>query len=295
MVHSIEEIIARLEDLPLLPVVVVKIMSLKRDDDTYFEKILPLAQQDPSFALRIIKLANSSAFRPRVPINDLNTAVARIGSYQIAALVTSLAVMQVFVPHEKDARNLWLHSIQVAVIARVLAKQYLVHRINPAEAYLCGLMHDIGRFILFDVAEVEYRIVDESGWDTPEQLIDVEKHILGIDHTELGWRICKKWMMPAHVSKVVKDHHSSKINNLDSGLHDLTRLIQLADHYSVLLLTTDDFEVLETDEAISQIDQRVINISDEESPVSAKQLYEIATDVLGESLEHCKALGLQVD
>jgi len=82
-----------------------------------------------------------------------------------------MAVMQIFEPSEKDARNLWLHAIQVAIVSQAMA-----HRLrmgNQEVAYLCGLMHDIGRFILFDVASMEVHQIDESGWQDPPQPIDV--------------------------------------------------------------------------------------------------------------------------
>lgn len=294
---SIIDVSDHLEELPVLPVVITRMLALNKNDDDYFENILRLAQEDPSFALRIVKMANSGAFKPLSPINDLNTAVARIGTHQVATLVTSMAVMQVFVPTEKDARTLWLHAIQTAVTARNLAQKYLSNRINSAEAYFCGLMHDIGRFILFDVAADDVRRIDETGWNTPEQLIDIEEKRLGINHAELGWHVCNKWMMPEHVCTVVQYHHTVDLNRVIQGdrrLIELIRLIQVSDHFSVVLLSCPEIESLKPHELADLLQTRVIDFSGKELSLSTRHLQNIMRDVIDESLEHCAALGLRI-
>jgi len=148
MEQTIKDIAAHLEDLPLHAVFVSRIMLFNRDDDAYFGKVLPVARQDPAVMLPIIRLVSSNALRLQASITDLNTAIACIGACRTSAL-------QLFVPGERDARSQWLHSIQVAVVARIIALKYLQHRVGPAEAYLYGLMQDIGLFIMFDVAAGE--------------------------------------------------------------------------------------------------------------------------------------------
>ncbi|MBI1194875.1 MAG: HDOD domain-containing protein [Gammaproteobacteria bacterium] len=295
MNRQIKDLSEHLEDLPLLPAVVARMLNFGRDDDDYFEKVLPLAEQDPAFALRIVRLANSTAFKARNQINDLHSAVARIGAYQVAALVTSMAVMQIFVPNEKDARNLWLHSIQVAIIARKLAQKYGIG--NHDVAYLSGLMHDIGRFILFDIASAELRRVDETGWQTPQQLVDAEQQMLGIDHSELGWEICKKWMMPEHVSTIVRRHHHpnhESLQGVDHATVTMIRLVYLADCFSVLLLTTPDIENMPAEDLAEQIRNRVIKPSEGKTPVNTDELLQMVSSVIQESQDHCSALGLRV-
>lgn len=295
MNREIKELSEQLEDLPMLPSVVARMLNFGRDDDDYFEKILPLAEQDPAFALRIVRLANSTAFKARTQINGLHAAVARIGAYQVAALVTSMAVMQIFVPTEKDARNLWLHSIQVAIIARKLAQKYRIG--NHDVAYLSGLMHDIGRFVLFDIASTEVRRIDETGWQTPQQLVDAEQQMLGIDHSELGWEICKKWMMPDHVSTVVRRHHHPNhetLQGVDHATVNMIRLVYLADCFSVLLLTTPEASDMPPEELGEEIRNRVIEPSEGRIPVNTEDLQQMVSSVIAESTDHCAALGLRI-
>lgn len=295
MGHGIREVSEHLDSLPMLPGVVTRLLSLDREDNEYFEKLLPLAQQDPAFALRIIRLANSPVFRSYEAIDDLQTAITRVGTYRVAALITSLAVMEIFVPNEKDARNLWLHSIQVAITARNLAQKS--PSVDPSEAYLCGLMHDIGRFVLFSVATGDVRSIDESGWETPQQLIDVELQVLGINHADLGWCVCRKWMMPEKVCKVVQAHHSPDLGSVaasDGPLAGLIRLIQVADHFSVLLITTADFGQRTPQGQLDLIQDRVMDTVGKGLTVTAGQLQQMAAGVLSESKEQCQALGLHI-
>lgn len=288
---------AHLSKLPLLPAVIARLMALDRDDENYFETLLPLGEQDPTFAVRLIRLANSSAFRPVAPITDLRSAVARIGSHQIAGFVTSLAVMQVFEPTKREARNLWLHSIQVAVAARVIAARFYAGRVQPDSAYLCGLLHDIGRFIVFDVAPEAFDVTDEEGWGKRETAIDVEQRVLGISHTELGWQICQRWLLPEHIARVVRLHHVHMVVGATGGerlLRDLLGITWVADHLSMMVLYDRNLPTMPEEDAAALLDRRCIASFNDTLPVSGVDLLGLMPDVVAEAEEHCDALGLAV-
>ncbi|MEZ5541301.1 MAG: HDOD domain-containing protein [Pseudomonadota bacterium] len=229
----------QLRELPLLPVVAVKMLSLNRESADYFDDITRLAGQDPTFAVRLIRIANSSALATRTPITNLKTAIIRLGTAQIAALVTSMAVMRIFVPSSSEARDLWLHSIQVAQAARAVAVLGKDLQVNPDDAFLAGLLHDIGRFILIRTAHHVLRTLDENDWDSAGQLIASEQEICGYDHTQLGWRICRKWQLPEPIVSVVRSHHELDIaadGSAHANLRNLVRITRLADNLSMAAL-----------------------------------------------------------
>ena len=245
-----EHVEQHLESLPLLPIVVARMLALRIDDEDYFEKVLTLAEEDPTFALRLIRLSNSPVMAPTVPVTTLRMAIARVGASHIAGLITSLAVIRVFVPRSQDERDLWVHAIQVAVGARELARELMLPGTDAEEMYLYGLLHDIGRFVMFDLVPDALRKVADYGWKSPEELVAAELKICGVDHAELGGRVCERWGLPRPVVEAVREHH-----HLDRGLHhsqdpaggaqhatDLNslRLIYVADHLSVAVLMNPD-------------------------------------------------------
>ena len=239
---QLEDIERKLEELPLLPDVVVRLLQLKPDDELFFDKVLELAQEDPTFALQVIRLGNSASSAPISQIKSLQEAVARVGADAIAGLITSMAVLRVFVPVSPGEKELWVHSIQVAVIAKKLASSLSAFKIDPNQAYLCGLLHDIGRFVMFDKAATELIRVEAENWQTPEELIEAELSICGFDHSKLGGLVCKKWALPEIVRRVVAYHHmySDKKHNAieshDGHLSNLLKMAQVADRLSMLLI-----------------------------------------------------------
>jgi putative nucleotidyltransferase with HDIG domain len=150
-----------------------------------------------------------------------------LGSGRTVDVVTALSVARVFVPRDAWEKNLWRHSIQVAVTASDLAERAPGQDPSPEEAYCAGLLHDIGRFIMFHEAPDTLRQVDEGDWDSPSTLVDAERAICGLSHAELGAAACTKWGLPASITKVVLHHHQRPQRGATTNR--LLALVQFAD------------------------------------------------------------------
>lgn len=239
---DIEDIERKVDELPLLPEVVVRLLRLDHSDENFFDQVLELAQQDPTFALQVIKLSNSASSAPLHQISSLQEAIARVGAEAIAGLITSMAVLRVFVPSTQGEKDLWVHSFQVALAAKRLVHLNPSLKLDANQAYLCGLMHDIGRFVVFDKAAKELQKVEEENWHTPEQLIDAEEHIYGFNHAKLGAKVCVKWSLPDLVRRIVGYHHlygakhQQTIFEHSKEMGYLLQIVQLADRISVHLM-----------------------------------------------------------
>lgn len=134
-----------LANAPVLPNVVSKMLVLDKESEDYYEDVLSLASEDPFIAAKIIFLANSAALAGRTKIETLTQAVVRVGINQVSTLITSISLSKSFKPTHQSHRNLWLHSLKVAIAATKIAQ---LNQINGEQAYLSGLLHEIGRFIL---------------------------------------------------------------------------------------------------------------------------------------------------
>jgi HD-like signal output (HDOD) protein len=100
---------------------------------------------------------------------------------------------------------------------------------------VCGLLHDIGRFVQFEGAPADLSRVDDMHWSAPEELVDVERSTLGYDHTLLGWHACKKWSLPDSIGEVIRHHHDVLPATMH-GQMDMIRVVQWADALSMALL-----------------------------------------------------------
>jgi len=228
-----------LDELPVLPGVVVRLMSMTPESEQFFEEVLTVAREDPGLALRVIRTANSPMSAPRSPITSLEAAVARLGANHIADLVTTVAIARVFVPRTPGETELWLHAIEVGTACRVLAEHLHLDGVAPEHAYLAGLLHDIGRFILFDQAPDFIRAVDDLAWTTPDELIQAEQTICGIDHAKLGGRVCAHWDVPEPILTVVQHHHQ-QLADIPNPARALLATVKVADWLSIWQRTHDD-------------------------------------------------------
>lgn len=203
--RTIESLEHRLEHIALLPAVVARLAALDLDSSDATDDILELVRSDPPLALRLLHLANVQHGR-----NDIDTitgAVRRIGALGVANMILALSVVEVFVPHTRGQRNLWIHSIQTALAARRLAVLRPDMGLGSEECFLAGLLHDIGRFVIFEHWPQEMAQLDEVEVTCPQELVAAERSVCGFDHAALGYEVCRRWHLPESVCQMAKAHH----------------------------------------------------------------------------------------
>jgi putative nucleotidyltransferase with HDIG domain len=238
---TLERLERHLAELPVLPMVVLELMQLKPSDDAYFEKVSSLIARDPAFATRTLRLANSAMYSTPRTIGTLREAVLRIGSSEAAAFIMAHSAVRVFLPRGDWQSNLWRHALQVGGFARGLAPFVRGASVPQEVAYLGGLLHDLGRFILYLEAPEELRDIDEAQWSTPDELIAAEQRICGFNHAELGYLAARKWNLPADLASLIRYHHGGgRAAGLSSDLMAIVSLVVTADRVAVLLATHRD-------------------------------------------------------
>ncbi len=291
---SVPGLTKKLEDLPVLPAVVVRLMATGPSSELYFDEVLSLAETDPPFAARVIRASNSSESAPASQIDGLRDAVTRLGARRIGELVTSLAVARVFVPQTDDERRLWSHSLEVATIAREIAMRRSVPELSADRAYLAGLLHDLGRFVMFDEAPNELAAVDETGWSSPDELVETERDQWGFDHAELGWEVCRHWGIPMSIAEVVRLHHEhdpSATLTSASAASQAIAVVQLADLLSVQHAVRPDLFDLPETERHELLTAGVSSLWDP-APISGPDLDGFLSRSFDEARGAAKSLGL---
>lgn len=222
-----ERIRTRISELPVLPTVMGQLMTLDRDAEDYFDRLLEVIESDPTFAARILAGANAATSSPTDPIASVRAALTRLGSAGAASMILALAVSKVFVPRDPWEKSLWRHALQVAAASRLVATHAATDvDLSSDEAYTAGLLHDIGRMVMFLEAPDVLRRVDEGTWNTPNELIDVEMTICGLAHTEIGSMACEQWGLPESLRLAILGHHEphrdvtlGKVEALVSTVH----------------------------------------------------------------------------
>jgi HD-like signal output (HDOD) protein len=216
--------------LPAMPQILVRLLDLCQKDDAGMNQLANLISHDAGMTARILGVANSSAYRRSSLTLDLSQSLNTLGTDMIKTLVMNTSVFQTFnhlsriCGTDLDFRGFWVHSLKTAVIARELAIKMSYPRIE--EAYLAGLLHDVGRLALLSVAPQEY--VAHFMAQDDESLCHVEVSQMGLMHA--GAWLIEQWNLDSFLADSVRYHHEP-FTRLASA-HPLIRLVCLAHLWS---------------------------------------------------------------
>jgi HD-like signal output (HDOD) protein len=206
---TLKRLEGRIRELPILPAVIISLLVLDPADPGYFDHVVAYVNGDPGFAARLLQYANSAAMAPPKPITTINSALIRVGARGAVELIVAHSAARIFLPRKEWERGLWVHATLVGWMMRSLSPLLAGERANPDAAYLFGLLHDIGRFVLYLEAPDDLRAVDETDWDSPEALVQAETEICGFTHAELGYLALRKWSLPDSLALAVRYHHTT--------------------------------------------------------------------------------------
>lgn len=205
--------------LPTLPEVALKIRDAVESENTSAQQIAETLTQDASLSARLIQVSNSPLYRSRNPIEDLQMAVTRLGIRMVRDLVISLAMKQIYQATsdvlDDHFRAIWNTSVEVAAICRMLATT--VPGINPEQALLAGLIHNIGALPILVMAED-----DDDLFNNSEALGEVINELT----SPVGELILKTWNFGDSMTDVVKHAHNFEYDH--EGGADLVDLVQIA-------------------------------------------------------------------
>ena len=171
--------------------------------------IAKVVGNDPNLAARILRLVNSSFYGFPNPIQSIPRAIAIIGSNELSALALAVSTMKVFknVPPEfVDMKSFWRHSIACGVFSRLLA--YTKRRRSEERFFLAGLLHDLGRIILYTKTPKEMTYALELAVFERAPLWRIERRVFGFDHTAIGKVLMDEWRIPSGIGHLCDHHHS---------------------------------------------------------------------------------------
>jgi len=196
-----ERVAAGKLELPILPHAAAQVLALCGQEDCDARQLADTLNRDPALAGHVLRVANSAAYTPREPIVSLQQAVSRLGFSTLSQIALAVALRsRVFHVggHEKLVRELWQHSALAGAWAREIAR---ARRSNVEGAFLCGLLHDVGRPVVLQAA------LDVAGelaltWSEPGIAAAMDEF-----HARGGALLVATWKMPSWMEAAVLWHH----------------------------------------------------------------------------------------
>ena len=217
--------------LPAMPQILLKLIEQCQSEEVGMAALAELIGKDPGMTGKILGVANSSAYHRSGRKVGLEHSLTALGTDMIKTLVISESVFQVFNnfshSNSTDLRGFWHHSLSAALLAREIAGRMNYPHIE--EAYLAGLLHDVGRLALLATAPKEYTLNFLARDD--ENLCAFEQRTLNITHSEAGAWLVERWNLDSFLADSVLYHHEPAAR-LEST-HPLIRIVLLAHLLSV--------------------------------------------------------------
>lgn len=210
METDIAELVKGVGGLVTLPDVFVRINRLVEDPGSTVGDIAKAVGQDPSFTVRLLRVANSPLYGLSTTVDTVAKAVAIIGTSQIRSLALSTSIASTFEGLPNDLvsmENFWRHSLYCALAARILAK--LARKCDVEAVFTAGLLHDIGALVIFNrlapQAKEALLLVLDGTDEMPVH--EAEWQIMGFDHAQVGGELARQWHLPPLLADCIGCHH----------------------------------------------------------------------------------------
>jgi putative nucleotidyltransferase with HDIG domain len=227
---NIEDVTINDHDLPPMPNVAQQILKLISDPDTTAEVLQKKISSDQALTTRILKVANSPFYGVPRSVRTLSTAIMILGYKMIRNLVLTTMTKSINRKFGLIEMMMWEHSIGVSVASFLIAKE--VRFPDPEEAFLAGLLHDIGKQVLNNCEAEKYMRVIERTYNEGISYYFAEKEIFGFTHTEIGALVIKKWKLSEELENAIRYHHDGFQTLFESNPVNMGKLpviVNLAD------------------------------------------------------------------
>jgi putative nucleotidyltransferase with HDIG domain len=218
-------------ELPVMPPVAAEVMRKAEDPDTAVKEIAELISRDAALAVRVLKIANSSFYSMAREVQTIQQAIMLLGYSTLRSVVVAASMKDVFARFGLAERLLWEHAVAGAVAAHRLARE--IGGMNADELFLGGLLHDVGRLVMYSQASDQYQEVLKKIYADGGDPVAIERQRFGFDHCEVGRLVLEKWKLPARLVAAVGGHHDPDSVAGKNGEKPLAAVLQLVDRFCI--------------------------------------------------------------
>jgi len=216
----------RIRDLPTLPSVAVEINRLMADEDSPVDAISALIEKDLVLSARILKLVNSSFFGLPSQVASIHRAMVLLGFNQVRNAVYAVTVLEAVGRSGSEAPRMWRHGAAVAATAQFIARDMMLAREIRENSFTAGLLHDIGKFVLWRHFPDLYGRLEEGAGGEDSATERPEMKESAVTHAEVGAHLLRRWQLPKALLDATRFHHRPSKAEIDPLL---AALVQLAD------------------------------------------------------------------
>ncbi|MEM1210400.1 MAG: GGDEF domain-containing protein [Planctomycetota bacterium] len=194
--------------LPSLPTIALEVIDLVQQRDVNIKQIATTIQHDPALSSKILKTVNSSFYGQAHTISTISHALVVLGLNSVKTLALGFSLVGNLSNEggaDFDHMTFWKRSLYAATAAKQLAAARSL--VQQEEAFLGGLLQDLGMLAMYQTLGAEYRQVLAATNDDHRLLTERERQALGIDHSEVGGKLAESWNLPPLLIAPIRYHH----------------------------------------------------------------------------------------
>jgi len=214
-----ELILSHIESLPTLSPIALRVLQLSSSPEADIREIIGLIESDPALSARILRLCRRADRATANEITTIDRAVVLIGLEAVRAAMLSvevygLARSESENPTAFDRSAFWRHSLAVACCAELIAEKHEKAGlgVRPQEAFLCGLLHDLGKLALDKVLPRAFERCVQLCEQKRCDIAEVERKVIGLDHHTAGKRLAEHWGLPHALQDVIWLHNQPALS-----------------------------------------------------------------------------------
>ena len=227
------------DELPTLPTVASKLITLTSREDTTLSDIADLVSQDISLSAKILKVSNSSFYSFPQQIGSIKQAISILGTNAVRSLVLSFSFLSIKSSKDKDKfdfEKFWERALASAVASRLILEK--VEGADTEEVFISGLLQNIGELIFARTFADKYEEVLTAVNDNQHDSLAAEESVFGVNHCFIGYEVAKNWGFPDVLLQPLLYHHDpSQFNGREKNLTDTVKAVYLSDLLTNILFS----------------------------------------------------------
>jgi HD-like signal output (HDOD) protein len=221
------KILMRVKELPPMPQTVFKAREILGDPKSSAQQVAMILETDQAIAAKVLKMANSAYYGLMGKVSSIQHASVVLGYKTLAEIVTlaggSAVLGSTLEGYDLAAGDLWNHSLGVAFGSKIIATRK--HPALANDAFAAGLIHDVGKLVLDPYVRERKEAFQAFMAGEQRPFLLAEREILGFDHGEIAFELCRAWNVPQTLLNAIRHHHAPDKGNGN----DLTAMVHMAD------------------------------------------------------------------
>jgi putative nucleotidyltransferase with HDIG domain len=202
-------IIKRLKAMKTLPNVAIQLTQMISDDSCSLQDIQEVVRLDPTLVIRLLKTVNNPFYALASRVESIAEAVAFIGMDNLRNMIVMDILKNILktttITGNFSRTDLWRHSAAVSICSQLISERIFEQK--GENAFLCGILHDIGIIIEDQVEPDLFLKAFELYTNKNIQIDKCERELIGTDHSKIGYLLAKEWHLPIEVQDSIRDHH----------------------------------------------------------------------------------------